>query len=203
MTPMHSATNVRAADASEPTLIRRLRRGDEEAFETMVRRYGAQMLAVARRLLRNEEDARDVVQEGFLQAFRAFDTFRADAKLSTWLHRIVTNAALMRLRSASRRPEGFIEDLLPQFDATGHHADAITPLPLSAHDALERDEVRARVRAAIARLPESYRAILVLRDFEDLTTEETAETLGISPNAAKIRLHRARQALATLLRDPA
>ena len=79
----------------------------------LVRRYSARMLAVARRLLRNEEDARDAVQEAFMNAFRALPRFRADAKLSTWLHRIVTNAALMKLRSASHRPEVSLEPLLP------------------------------------------------------------------------------------------
>jgi RNA polymerase sigma-70 factor (ECF subfamily) len=190
-------------EACEQTLVARLRCRDEAAFEAIVRRYGARMLAVARRLVRNEEDARDVVQEAFLHAARALDEFRADAKLSTWLHRIVVNAALMRLRAASRRPEGFIEDLLPHFDTTGHHADPVAALPVAPDDAVERTELRLRVRAAIARLPEAYRAIIVLRDFEDLTTDEAATTLGISPNAAKIRLHRARQALATLLREPA
>lgn len=190
-------------DTPERSLVERLRRGDEAAFEAIVRRHGARMLALARRLVRNEEDARDVVQDAFLHAARALEEFRADAKLSTWLHRIVVNTALMRLRAASRRPEGFIEDLLPHFDTTGHHAEPVAALPIAPDDAAERAELRLRVRAAVARLPESYRAIIVLRDFEDLTTEEAAAALGISPNAAKIRLHRARQALATLLREPA
>jgi RNA polymerase sigma-70 factor (ECF subfamily) len=190
-------------DVREVSLVERLRRGDQTAFEAIVRCYGARMLAVARRLVQNEEDAREVVQEAFLQASRALGEFRADAKLSTWLHRIVVNTALMRLRAASRRPEGFIEDLLPRFDETGHHADPVTALRATPESALERAELRARVRAAVAALPDAYRANIVLRDFEDLTTEEAATALGISPNAAKIRLHRARQALAALLREPA
>ena len=190
-------------DVRERSLVERLRTGDQTAFEAMVRHYGGRMLAVARRLVRNEEDARDVVQDAFLQAARALEAFRADAKLSTWLHRIVVNTALMRLRAASRRPEGFIEDLLPHFDETGHHAEPVAALPPTPEDALARAEIRTRVRAAVAALPEAYRAIIVLRDLEDLTTEDAATALGISPNAAKIRLHRARQALATLLREPA
>ena len=188
-------------DVRERSLVERLQDGDPTAFEAMVRRYGAQMLAVARRLVGNEEDAREVVQEAFLQAFRALNAFRADAKLSTWLHRIVVNTGLMRLRSSSRKPEGFIDDLLPEFDTTGHHASAVAPITMTVEDALERHEVRAHVRAAVGQLPDSYRAIIVLRDFEDLSTEEAATALGISENAAKIRLHRARQALATLLRE--
>jgi RNA polymerase sigma-70 factor, ECF subfamily len=194
--------DIPRSDVREESLVERLRRGDQAAFEEMVRRYGGRMLALARRLVRNEEDARDVVQDAFLQAARALDDFRADAKLSTWLHRIVVNTSLMRLRAASRRPEGFIEDLLPHFDTTGHHAEPVAALPPAPESILERSELRARVRAAVAALPEAYRAVIVLRDFQDLTTEETATALGISPNAAKIRLHRARQALATLLREP-
>jgi RNA polymerase sigma-70 factor (ECF subfamily) len=187
-------------DTSEAALIPRLRAGDDAAFEIMVRRHGAAMLAVARRMLRNEDDARDVVQDAFLQAFRAIDGFREDARLSTWLHRIVVNAALMRLRGASRRPEDLLPDALPHFDETGHHATPVLPLPDAAGDLLERAETRALVRGCVARLPEAYRAIIVLRDFEELSTAETATALGISENAAKIRLHRARQALATMLR---
>lgn len=201
---MLTATQTTAStEVRERSLIERLRNGDPDAFEAMVRRYGTQMLAVARRLVRNEDDAREVVQEAFLQAFRALDDFRADAKLSTWLHRIVVNTGLMRLRSSSRRPEGFIDDLLPDFDTTGHHANPVTPIPMTVEDAIERQDVRARVRAAVERLPAAYRAIIVLRDFEDLTTDEAATALGISENAAKIRLHRARQALGTLLRAAA
>jgi RNA polymerase sigma-70 factor (ECF subfamily) len=200
LTATHTTVST---EVRERSLIERLRDGDPGAFEAMVRRYGTQMLAVARRLVRNEDDAREVVQEAFLQAFRALDDFRADAKLSTWLHRIVVNTGLMRLRSSSRRPEGFIDDLLPDFDTTGHHANPVTPIPMTVEDAIQHQEVRVRVRGAVAQLPDAYRAIIVLRDFEDLTTEEAATALGISENAAKIRLHRARQALGTLLRAAA
>jgi RNA polymerase sigma-70 factor, ECF subfamily len=201
---MLTATQTTAfTEIRERSLIERLRDGDPDAFEAMVRRYGTQMLAVARRLVRNEDDAREVVQEAFLQAFRALDDFRADAKLSTWLHRIVVNTGLMRLRSASRRPEGFIDDLLPDFDTTGQHASPVAPITMTVEDAIAHQEVRVRVRGAVAQLPDAYRAIIVLRDFEDLTTEEAATALGISENAAKIRLHRARQALGTLLRAAA
>ncbi len=202
LTTIASTGLNRPVDAGEASLVNRLRDGDHAAFETVVRRHGGRLLAVARRLVRNEEDARDVVQDAFLHAARALAEFRADAKLSTWLHRIVVNTALMRLRAASRRPEGFLDDLLPEFDTVGHHAEPAVALSPNPDEAVGRAEVRARVRSAVARLPEPYRAIIRLRDFEDLTTDEAARALGISPNAAKIRLHRARQALATLLREP-
>ena len=157
------------------------------------------MLAAARRLLRNDEDAADAVQEAFMAAFRSIDGFQGTARLSTWLHRIVINAALMKLRGSSRRPEESIEDLLPRFDADGCWATDVHSWGATADDLLERRETRALVRRCIDCLPDGYRTVLVLRDIEDLDTEEVADALNITANATKIRLHRARQALRTLL----
>lgn len=186
-------------DLGESDLIAGLRAGDDRAYEQLVRRFGGAMLAVARRLMRHEDDARDVVQEAFLHAYRAVDSFRADARLSTWLHRIVVNAALMRLRSMSRRPEQPLDDLLPTFDADGHRTSPVPSLPQGAEELFGRAQLRAHVRACIAELPAQHRAVIVMRDLEELTTAETAIALGITENAAKIRLHRARQALLALL----
>ena len=184
---------------AEAVLIARLQHGDGHAYEVLVRRYSARMLAVARRLLRNEEDARDAVQDAFMNAFRALPRFRADAKLSTWLYRIVTNAALMTLRSANRHPEVSLEPLLPTFAEDGHHTEPVDPLPVTAEAALQSKETRALVRACIEQLPTQYRAVVILRDIEELDTAEVAAMLGITENAVKIRLHRARQALMTLI----
>jgi RNA polymerase sigma-70 factor (ECF subfamily) len=183
----------------EGALIARLQRGEEDAYEVLVRRYSVQMLAVARRLLRNEDDARDAVQQAFISAFRALPRFRANAKLSTWLHRIVTNAALMKLRSASRRPEVSLEPLLPTFDEEGHHTESMDLLSVTAEAALLSKETRTLVRACIEQLPTQYRAVLILRDIEELDTAEVAAMLEVTENAVKICLHRARQALMTLL----
>lgn len=190
----------RAAGAEEP-LVARLRRGEEAAFEAVVRDYGGRLLAVARRFLRNEEDARDAVQEAFLSAFRALSTFEENSSLSTWLHRIVINASLMRLRSRKRKAEESIEDLLPRFLQDGHQVEASAEWEGSAEILLVRSETRALVRRSIDRLPETHRAVLLLRDIEELSTEECARLLGVTENAVKIRLHRARQALRGLL-DP-
>jgi RNA polymerase sigma-70 factor (ECF subfamily) len=172
-----------AADPhDESGLLAALRAGDERAYERLVLDYGGRMLAVARRIVRNEEEARDVLQEAYLLAFRALPRFEGQSRLSTWLHRIVVNAALMRLRSRKARPE-----------------ESIEPLPESAESLLSRRETCDTVRAAIDRLPETYRTVLLLRDIEELDTCEVAELLGVTPNAIKIRLHRARQALRELL----
>lgn len=185
--------------AGDTVLVERLRSGDPQAFEVLVREYGGRMLATARRLLRTDEEAQDVLQEAFLAAFRAIDTFAGAARLSTWLHRIVINAALMGLRSRRRRREESIDSLLPRFDKEGHWAEPASHWDTSTDALLERQETRAMVRNAIDRLPLNYRSVLLLRDIEELDTEEAASLLGITPNAVKTRLHRARQALRTLL----
>ena len=183
----------------ELSLRERLNRGDEAAFAELVRDQGGRMLAVARRFLRCEEDARDAVQGAFCAAFRSIRSFQGASSLSTWLHRIVVNECLMKLRSASRRCEESLERLLPTFDETGHAVTSFTPWPDGAEDALLAKERCAAVRAAIDRLPDSYRTVLLLRDIDDVDTREAARLLHLTPNAVKIQLHRARQALRTLL----
>lgn len=197
--PRRSAPADPAALAAERALVEALRAGDDAAYEELVRGHGAHLLAVARRLLGDGEDARDAVQDAFASAFRAIGSFAGEARLSTWLHRIAVNAALMKLRTRRRKPEQPIDDLLPVFEADGHRRDPGGPWQPA--ERLERREVRKRVRDAIERLPESYRTVLVLRDIEELDTAEVAEHLGVTAGVVKTRLHRARQALRTLL-DP-
>lgn len=185
---------------TDEDLLAALRRGEDWAFETMVRLFGGRLLAVARRFVKNEEDARDVVQSSYLSAFRSLADFEGNAQLSTWLHRIVVNTALMRLRSSRRKPEESIEALLPAFQEDGHHVEQFSDWSAPADRLLEQKETRATVRGCIEQLPESYRTVLVLRDIEELSTQEVAEMLTMTTTAVKVRLHRARQALSTLLR---
>ena len=180
-------------------LVSALRAGSDEAFETLVRRYAGRLLRVARRFLRNEEDARDAVQDAFVSAFRSIQKFEAGSKLSTWLHRIVVNSALMKLRTQRRHPEEDIETLLPRFAADGHQVEPSVDWSPSAEDLVERGEMRELVRRSIDELPDSYRVVLLMRDIEELSTDETARALGITATAVKVRLHRARQALRTVL----
>lgn len=185
----------------DTALLPRLRSGDPSAFEELVRRHMPQMLRVARRFLMNEEDARDAVQDAFVSAFRSIGSFEGTSMLATWLHRIVVNASLIKLRTRRRHPEEDIEPLLPKFAEDGHQAEPNVVWPEPADVTIERAETSSMVRAAIDRLPETYRVVLLLRDIEELEPAEVAEMLGITTNAVKIRLHRARQALRTLL-DP-
>jgi RNA polymerase sigma-70 factor (ECF subfamily) len=183
----------------ETALIAQLRAGDEAAFEQVVRQYGGRLLAVARRIVGTEEDARDVVQDAFLNAFRSLDRFEGNAKLSTWLHRIAVNAALMKLRTRKRKPEQQIDTLQPGFNEDGKFEERFQSWEEPVDKAMERAENRELVRQKIDDLPEGYRTVLVLRDIEGLDTEETAKVLGLTVNATKIRLHRARQALRAML----
>ncbi len=187
------------ATSEDSGLLARLRQGDAAAFEVLVRTHGGRMMSVALRMMRNETDAQDIVQEAFLSAFKALPQFSGQSLLSTWLHRIVINAALMKLRSRQRKPESSIEDLLPCFKSDGHRADVATDWSASAEEVMQQAETRQFVRQCIDRLPESYRTVLVLRDLEDLSTAETAALLAVSVDLIKTRLHRARQALRTLL----
>jgi len=189
----------RAPPADEAALVAALQAGDESAFARLVHEQGARLFAVARRLLRNEQDAEDVVQEAFVQAFRNIGRFAGDARLGTWLHRIAVNAALMRLRRMKRRKEPSIEELLPRFHDDGHRRDVGPAWQERGEDVALAAEFAAVVRAAIDRLPDSHRTVLLLRDIEQLDTEETARQLGLSINATKTRLHRARMALRELI----
>jgi RNA polymerase sigma-70 factor, ECF subfamily len=184
----------------EPALLAALRAGDERAFESMIRLYGGRLLAVARRFTGNDEDARDVLQSAYLAAFRSVGQFEGSCQLSTWLHRIVVNTALMRLRSRRRKPEESIEALLPGFHDDGHHIEQFAAWTATADVLLERKQTRTTVRACIQQLPDTHRTVLLLRDIEERSTQEVAEMLGLTTTAVKVRLHRARQALSTLLR---
>ncbi|MCC6406316.1 MAG: sigma-70 family RNA polymerase sigma factor [Planctomycetes bacterium] len=193
-------TESKPEQESELALLARLRAGDDSAFGELVEAHLPRLLVVTRRLLGNEEDARDAVQEAFLSAFKSLERFEGGSRLATWLHRIAVNAALMKLRARRRREELGIDELLPRFAPDGHHAE---PPRIwderKVDEALERTETCAVVRAAIARLPESFRTVLMLCDLEGLENGDVARLLGVSTNAVAVRLHRARQALRTLL----
>jgi RNA polymerase sigma-70 factor (ECF subfamily) len=199
---MEQGSNLRAAEGErvdEVDLVRRLRAGDESAFEQMVRLYGGRMLATARRLTGRDEDAADALQEAFLAAHKSIDGFEEKSRLSTWLHRIVVNASLLRMRSRRRIHEVSIESLLPHFLEDGHPEEPAAKWGDSVERNAQRNEMRGIVRDLVLQLPEIYRTVLVLRDIEEVDTQETARILGIEVNAVKVRLHRARQALRALL----
>jgi RNA polymerase sigma-70 factor, ECF subfamily len=196
---MTAATVPRTEAKEETSLLARLRAREGAAFEELVRATSPRLLATLRRMLRSEDDARDALQEAYLAAFRALPRFQGQSKLSTWLHRIAVNAALMKLRAKRRRPEESIDELLPRFAEDGHFTGDTASSGTLLDEEVDEARRRAAVRRCIDRLPDAHRTVIVLRDVEGLSTEETAQQLGISIDATKMRLHRARQALRTLL----
>jgi RNA polymerase sigma-70 factor (ECF subfamily) len=179
--------------ANETEFIERLRAGNADAYRTFVEQNSANIYNVALKLLGDEREAEDVLQETFLNAFEALDRFEGRSKLSTWLYRIAYNASLMRLRKRKQmltfsldRPL-YEDDEEPTRDSV-HLVDWST-VP---DDQLLTAEARAEMDRAIAELPETLRSTFILRDVQGLSGAETADVLGISVQAVKNRLHRAR-----------
>lgn len=185
----------------EASLVARLRAGEAAAYEELVGQYGGRMLAAARQILRSEHDAQEAVQDAFLSAYRSLASYQERSSLATWLHRVVVNAALMKLRQSKRRKEQPIEELLPRFLEDGHQQKPAPRWSERALDLQEVEEMRLKVRQCIDRLPETHRTVLILRDIQELDPHTVAGLLEITTDAVKVRLHRARQALRTLL-DP-
>lgn len=182
-------------------LAQGIRAGDSAAFEQLVRGNMPRLLSVARRILKNEEDAKEAVHQAFIAAFKSRAGFQGDSTPATWIHRIAVNKALDLLRARNRRPEDSIEDLLPRFLPNGHHTERFVVWPEAMEERIDRERRARVIREVIDQMPDSFRLVLLLRDIEQLSTEEAATALGITPNAVKLRLHRARLALRTMLAD--
>jgi len=175
---------------SERELSERIRAGDKSACAACIEQHSPTVYRIALRVLGNESEAEDVMQETFLNAFKAIDTFEWRSSLATWLYRIAYNAALMRLRKPGR-------DAMSVEELAENEGVMETPRQLFDWCCLPdaeyaTSEARAELERAVSELPEKLRAVFVLRDLEELSTEETAQVLGISLEAVKTRLHRAR-----------
>lgn len=182
--------------ASEAELLEGLKSGDTTAYRSLVQLNSANVYNVALKLLGDEQEAEDVLQETFLSAFEAIDRFEGRSKLSTWLYRIAYNASLMRLRKR-RQMTTFSLDRPPPEDNAGPEPVSYDLVDWSTvpDDQLLTAEARQVMDDAIAELPESLRSAFVLRDIQGLSGAETAEILGITVQAVKNRLHRARLTL--------
>jgi RNA polymerase sigma-70 factor, ECF subfamily len=182
----------------EQRLIERIRDGEHEVFDELIRPYERRLYTAAFLLLRNEADAEDCVQEAVLKAFKHIGQFRAEAKFSTWLIQITLNDARMRRR---KQRTSLME---PIDKSEGGEGDTYTPRDFAdwreiPSETLERQEVREKLAEALDSLGKIYREVFVLRDMEQLSIEETASALGISTASVKTRLLRARLMLRDLL----
>lgn len=178
------------SNSHDADLVARLQAGDQAAYAQLVEEHAGKIYRLALRLMGNEADAEDVLQETFLSAFKSMDRFEARSSLSTWLYRIASNASLMRLRR--KEPEQVsVDEPLERDDGELIPRQLFDFCCLPEEDLL-RDEARAELNRAIDELPPSLRSVFVLRDIEGLSTEETAEALDLSVSAVKSRLMRAR-----------
>ena len=176
-------------------IIEHLRQGDNAAFEQLIREHGGYLMSITRRYLKSEADVQDSVQDTFMQAFRAAARFEGRASVRSWLHRIAVNAALMKIRTQSRRQEDAIDDTASLFDENGKRLVAEPEIHRSVEQEILDKESREMVRNHIETLPGVYRNLLLLRDIEGYSTSETAELLGVSIASVKTGLHRARKSL--------
>lgn len=185
--------------ASETALVERLKQGDDAALEALMERHASRVFRVARGITRSDADAEEVVQDVFLALARKIDSFEGRAALGTWIYRVATNTALLKRRGKRAQLEVSLEENLPTFMQDGHREGPRAYLLADWSETPEAEfldgEARAVLSRAIDQLPESYRAVLVLRDVEELSNEETARILGESVSSIKSRLHRARMAL--------
>src|SRR5512142_3295959 len=176
--------------SEELALVTAAKAGDMGAFEELVRRYDRNVFRIAQHITQNREDAEDVVQDAFLKAFQNLEQFQGQSKFYTWLVRIAVNEALMKLRK--RRPERFVsldEDVKTEEDSMPREVADWSPNPEQQYSQAELRDILGKT---IQGLPPSFRTVFVLRDVEGLSTEETAEALGLSIPAVKSRLLRAR-----------
>jgi RNA polymerase sigma-70 factor (ECF subfamily) len=181
--------------AVESALIDASQHGDRDALDELVRRNQDRVYSFAMRMCRNVEDAKDILQETFLGVVRSIRDFRGESRFTTWLYRIASNACLKKRRRGVFDPEPeqeiSLDALMPRPDAEGRKPE-IPAWSEDAERALLRGELAQQMEAAIDKLPREYRIVLVLRDVEGLSAEETAEALKLSVPAVKSRLHRAR-----------
>ena len=177
-----------AAPDADARLLERSRQGDVHAFETLFRKYQSYVYNVSLGMLGNGEDAADVTQETFVRIHRGLRSFRGDASFSTWLYRIAVNLCITELRRRTRSKYQYLDDLQHEEDGTLQEDAGPSP-----DEAIQLAEERRVVQQILRTLPPDYRAIMVLRHFQQLAYEEIAEVLGISLSQVKTRLFRARK----------
>jgi RNA polymerase sigma-70 factor (ECF subfamily) len=184
-----------ASSPSDEEAISRAQRGDHAAFRVLVERYQQRIYRLALRLLRDEETARDAVQDAFLKVYASLGKFEGRSSFYTWLYRVVLNLCLdFRRRDRSSRHVEWAEEHTPLSEAADPESDApMEGAPPSPHHALERAELRDRMAAAIGELPDAARRTLLLREVDGLSYEEIAQALEIPKGTVMSRLHYARR----------
>jgi RNA polymerase sigma-70 factor (ECF subfamily) len=189
--------------ATDLDLVRRIKAGDEGAFEEMVSRYNARVYSLSYGVLRNPQDAEEATQDAFLTLYRKIGTFDETRKFFSWFYRVALNSAYSRARRRPSLPTVAIEDRQPRFSADGHFAADVPDWSVAIENEVAARELAARAGEFIAELPPAYRDVIWMNDVEGMTAPEIAETLEISIPAFKSRLHRARLAVRQRLAEVA
>jgi len=198
---MDTEATAAQADVPELDLVKKAQAGDTEAFDQLVNRYRTRVFGMIYNMVHNEQDAWDLAQDSFLKAWKSIARFRGQASFYTWIYRIVMNVTIDSIRKKQIRGGGAEFDdaiQLKEIDPASRtvpHADALP------HERMERKEIRARIDAAIAQLSPEHRAVILMKEIEEMQYHEIAESLGCSIGTVMSRLFYARKKLQNLLRD--
>jgi RNA polymerase sigma-70 factor (ECF subfamily) len=202
MTSSNSTASTLPTGLTDLALAERIGEGDQRAFEALMRKYNGKLFRIARAILKDDSDAEDILQEAYLEAYRHIGDFRGGSELATWLTRIVINQALMRVRKERRRTS-----ILPFRTALTHETESPeAQVPDQQSESPSASVIRAETRRMLERrideLPVAFRTVFVMREVEEMSVEETARCLAISPATVRTRLFRARALLReSLARD--
>jgi RNA polymerase sigma-70 factor (ECF subfamily) len=198
---MQTEATLAQVDVSELDLVKQCQAGQTEAFDQLVNRYRNRVFAMIYNMVHNEQDAWDLAQDSFVKAWKSIKRFRGQSSFYTWLYRIVMNVTIDHARRKQIKGAGteFNDEVkLGEIEPAARTAPRSEPLP---HRQMERSEIRARIDAAIAQLTPEHRAVILMKETEDMQYHEIAETLGCSIGTVMSRLFYARKRLQNLLRD--
>lgn len=181
-------TNSAVEGEDDVSVVRRILTGDRMAFGLLMRRFNRRLFRLARAIVRDDAEAEDALQEAYLNAYRCLRQFRGDSSLATWLSRLVVNECLGRMRRSARR-----QNVIPMIPSPADHEIEAVPADGGSPDAAaDRAQMRAILERRIDALPETFRAVFVLRSVEELSVEETAQCLGIPEETVRSRHFRAK-----------
>src|SRR5213082_3060581 len=198
---MQTEATPAQADVSELDLVRRCQAGDTEAFDELVTRYRTRVFSMIYNMVHSEQDAWDLAQDSFLKAWKSIKRFRGRSSFYTWIYRIVMNVTIDWLRKKQIKGAGseFDDSIqLKEIDPASRTVPKADPLP---HERMERNEIRAKIDNAIGQLSPEHRAVILMKEIEDMQYHEIAETLGCSIGTVMSRLFYARKKLQNILRD--
>ena len=198
---MQTEATLAQVDVSELDLVKQCQAGQTEAFDQLVNRYRSRVFAMIYNMVHNEQDAWDLAQDSFVKAWKSIKRFRGQSSFYTWLYRIVMNVTIDHVRKKQIKGAGteFNDEVkLGEIEPAARTAPKSEPLP---HRQMERSEIRARIDAAIAQLTPEHRAVILMKETEDMQYHEIAEALGCSIGTVMSRLFYARKQLQNLLRD--